>query len=55
MLLTDRADGKSWKEHGVRIGQVMQRNARTGEGSQELWAYTQEVLAKNLKKGNLLP
>ena len=55
VLLTDRANGKSWKEHGVQIGQVLKRNARTHEGSEALWQYTKDLLEKNLEKGNLKP
>ncbi|MBQ9562789.1 MAG: HD domain-containing protein [Lachnospiraceae bacterium] len=55
VILTDAADGKSWKEHGVHIAQVMGRNARTHEGSEELWAYEESLLRKNREKGNLLP
>ncbi|MBQ9592335.1 MAG: HD domain-containing protein [Lachnospiraceae bacterium] len=55
VILTDAADGKSWKEHGVHISQVMGRNARTHEGSEELWAYEESLLRKNREKGNLLP
>ena len=55
VILTDAADGKSWKEHGVHIAQVMGRNARTHEGSEELWTYEEELLRKNREKGNLLP
>ncbi len=38
-MLNDASKGKSWLEHGVHLGQVLGRNARTAEGSEVLWDY----------------
>ena len=38
-MLNDASEGKSWLEHGVHLGQVLGRNARTAEGSEALWDY----------------
>lgn len=51
VLLTDHAEGKSWKEHGVRREQIMNRNARTHEGSETLWNYIREIIEKNVDSG----
>lgn len=51
VLLTDQAQGKSWREHQVRISQIMERNARTQEGSEVLWDYIRGVLEKNVDAG----
>ena len=51
VLLTDQAQGKSWREHQVRMSQIMERNARTHEGSEVLWDYIRNVLEKNADAG----
>ena len=42
LMLNDASGGVSWQEHGVRLSQVLGRNARTGEGSQVLWNYARD-------------
>lgn len=51
VLLTDQAQGKSWREHQVRLRQILERNARTHEGSEVLWDYIRGVLEKNADAG----
>lgn len=47
-------DGRAWNEHGVKVSQVMKRNARTHEGSEALWAWQLEHFIKpNAAKGRL--
>lgn len=53
ILLNDASGGKSWIEHGIKLSQVMARNARTHEGSEELWAYAEGLLEANAEKGLL--
>ena len=55
LLLNNASDGKSWVEHGVRESQVLARNSRTHEGSEELWAYAKSLIEENVKKGRLQP
>lgn len=55
MLLNNSNGGGDWKEHGVSQIQVRERNAKTGTGSEEIWAYMQEILAENIRKGSLKP
>lgn len=53
LLLNDASGGKSWREHGVKRSQVMERNARTHEGSEILWEYARSLIEKNFKNGNI--
>ena len=54
LLLNNASDGKSWEEHGVKKSQVLTRNQRTHEGSEELWAYAKSLIEQNVEKGRLL-
>lgn len=51
VLLTNMAGGASWMEHGVKRTQIMARNARSHEGSQELWSYVRTLIEENIGKG----
>ena len=51
VLLTDQAQGKSWREHGVRKSQIMGRNERTHEGSEILWERIRQIREKNVEAG----
>lgn len=54
LMLNDAADGKSWMEHGIRLSQVLERNANTAEGSKDIWDYAREHLIEpNVEKGRL--
>lgn len=54
LMLNDATGGKSWVEHGVRLSQVLKRNARTAEGSEALWNYVHEnFISPNVEKGKL--
>jgi putative hydrolase of HD superfamily len=54
MMLNAATDGRAWNEHGVKVSQVMKRNARTHEGSEALWAWQLEHFIKpNAAKGRL--
>lgn len=54
LLLNDATDGRAWREHGVRLEQVMARNARTHEASEALWDYAlTHFIQPNADKGNL--
>lgn len=54
VLLNDASGGKSWEEHGIKKSQVLERNARTHEGSEELWNYAKSLIEKNAEAGKLL-
>ncbi len=53
LLLNDASGGKSWEEHGVKKSQVLARNARTHEGSEQLWDYARMLIEKNVDAGHL--
>lgn len=53
-LLNAASGGKSWKEHGVRKSQILERNKRTAEGSEKLWQYEREWIDKHVQMGNII-
>ncbi len=53
LLLNDAAEGISWKEHDVKKSQIYKRNEKIEETSGTIWKKMQEVIAKNIKSGNI--
>ena len=54
-MLNDAADGISWTKHQVRLSQILKRNAKTAEGSQEIWDYVYEnIFTPNIEKGKII-
>lgn len=53
LMLNDATDGLAWREYEVKKSQVLQRNRRTGEGSQVMMEYINQILDKNVESGNL--
>ena len=53
-MLNDYTEGKDWIAKGVRLSQILERNAHTAEGSQKLWdyAYT-NFIEPNVKTGKI--
>ncbi|MDD7402728.1 MAG: HD domain-containing protein [Butyribacter sp.] len=55
MMLNDASDGKAWREHQVKLSQILKRNEHTQNGSEEIWKYAkEELIAPNMKKGNII-
>ena len=55
MMLNDATGGKSWREKGIKVSQVLKRNQNTTKGSKELWDYAyNNMILPNVKKGNLI-
>ena len=55
MLLNHASGGRSWREHGVLLSQIMGRNEKTAEGSKELWQYFMDnILKENIRNGNII-
>ena len=55
LMLNDATGGRSWSERGVRISQILKRNANTAKGSKQLWEYAYEkMLLPNLQKGRIV-
>ena len=53
LLLNHSNNGGDWREHDVTAAQVYKRQSRTEAGSAQLYALTLDILAENIKKGNL--
>ena len=53
VFLNDAAGGISWTRHRVYIDQILKRDARVHEGSEELWKYTKKIIDKNVENGNI--
>lgn len=53
MLLNDAFGGTSWREHGVKKSQIYKRNEKIPEISEEIWAYMQKLVEKNVREGNI--
>lgn len=53
-MLNAHTEGKDWIAKGVRLSQILERNAHTAEGSQKLWdyAYT-NFIEQNVKTGKI--
>ncbi|MBP3851985.1 MAG: HD domain-containing protein [Erysipelotrichaceae bacterium] len=53
-MLNAAAGGISWKEWGVHIDQILERNKLTGKGSKDLWNYSYSCLiSPNVENGNI--
>ena len=39
LMLNAASDGKSWKEHGIHLSQILGRNGSTKDGSTALWEH----------------
>ena len=54
VMLNDATDGLAWREHEVKLNQVMGRNKNTHKGSEDIWEYVQNIFIKNVSKGNII-
>lgn len=55
MMLNSATDGKAWKEHNVKLEQILKRNKSTPKGSEILWQYAYENFIKpHIEKGNII-
>ena len=53
-MLSSATGGKGWEEHGVHLGQILDRNKNTAQGSEKLWEYSyQNFISPNLEKGKI--
>ncbi len=53
-MLNSSSDGKSWKEKGVHLSQILERNKNTAEGSKVLWEYSyNHFICPNVEKGRI--
>lgn len=54
-MLNAASNGKSWVEHSVKLSQILKRNARTADGSEELWKYSLDnFITPSLNEGKII-
>ncbi|MBQ4529068.1 MAG: HD domain-containing protein [Lachnospiraceae bacterium] len=46
IMLNHASEGKAWKEHGVVLSQIMERNINIPKGAPKLWDYAYENFIK---------
>lgn len=55
LMLNNASGGKSWAERGIKLSQILGRNAHTKDGAEELWKYSYNNFIKpNVEKGNVV-
>ena len=54
VLLNYTADGKSWKDHGIFLDQVIERNGRIKDSSEKIWKYVEDLLQYAVKQEYLM-
>lgn len=55
LLLNNSNDGGDWRAHGVCATQVYGRQSKTKLGSEKLYEVTDQLVKKNIEKGNIKP
>lgn len=54
-MLNNATDGRVWKERGVYLSQILDRNKSTGDGSKALWDYSlNNFILPNVEKGRII-
>ena len=54
-MLNNSTDGRAWKERGVRLSQILERNKNTPDGSEVLWDYSlNNFIRPNVEKGRII-
>lgn len=53
LLLNYYTGGRSWKEHGITVDQVLARNRLIRAGSDQLWSFAQSIIEDSISKGYL--
>ena len=54
LMLNNSTGGVSWREHGVKLSQILKRNSKTSGGSEKIWEYAYGVIKENIEKGNII-
>lgn len=54
LLLNFYSEGHAWREHGVRRGQVIERNHHIQKGSPELWRFAKTLIDESVARGYLM-
>ncbi len=55
VLLNALSGGRTWADHGVHHGRVLEVNAPIGDAAPDLWAFAQAVLSGAVDDGRLAP
>lgn len=53
LLLNDSNGGGDWREHQVTAEQVYGRQSKTREGSQRLFELVDDLIQRNIRRGNI--
>jgi putative hydrolase of HD superfamily len=53
LILNYHTGGESWKDHDVRLDDVLDRNEIIQDGSERLWAYTEQLIEAAVERGML--
>ena len=54
-MLNNSTDGIEWRNHSVKLSQLLERNKNTAEGSAALWQYSYENFIKpHVEKGSII-
>ena len=54
VMLNNASNGKSWKENGVHLSQILKRNECTKDGSEKLWDYAfNKMIKPNVESGKI--
>jgi putative hydrolase of HD superfamily len=53
LLLNFHTQGGTWREHGIKRQQVIQRNSPMNDGAPELWEYAEKLIDEAVEKGML--
>ncbi len=54
VLLNSASGGRSWREHQIKLSQLLKRNEKTHEGSEVLWEHVYQIIQKNVANKNLI-
>lgn len=55
LMLQHASNGRAWREGGRKLSEVLKRNEKSAEGSQELWDYAfEKFISPEMEKGNLI-
>ena len=54
LLLNNSNGGADWREHKVTKSKVIGKQKSSRLGSDEIWKYTEELIEKNVKEGNII-
>lgn len=53
LMLNDSNNGGDWREHQVTSEQIYKRQSRTRAGSATLFGVIEEIIQRNIEKGNI--